>query len=178
MSEAGGTAPLERQEYGPAEVIFREGEPGEVAFVIEKGKVEISALREGREVVLLHLGEGELLGEMALIDEKVRSAAARALEPTTLVVIHRDQVREKIESADPLLNLFLKVILERLRVTTRRVEQERQVAEGGSLERSGAFKQVRDRAMSALAQEQDLKRAVEQREFLTFFQPFRFQPFK
>jgi len=171
MSGAGVKDPLERQEYGPGQVIFREGEPGEVAFVVEKGTVEISALRQGRSVVLLHLGEGELLGEMALIDEKLRSASARAVEPTTLVVIHRDQVREKIESADPLLNLFLKVILERLRVTTRLVERERQAAEVGAHEPSGAFKQVRDRAMSMLAQEQDLKRAVERHEFVVFFQP-------
>jgi EAL domain-containing protein (putative c-di-GMP-specific phosphodiesterase class I) len=171
MSPTGGRDPLERQDYGPGEVIFREGEPGDVAFVVERGRVEISALRQGQDVVLVHLGEGELLGEMALIDEKVRSASARAIEATSLVVIHRDQVREKIESADPLLNLFLKVILERLRVTTRLVERQRQAAEDVEEEPSGSFKQVRDRAMSLLAQEQDLKRAVERREFMTFFQP-------
>ena len=50
------------------EWIFREGDPGDRAFVIESGLVEITHERGGVLETLAHLGPGELLGEMALID--------------------------------------------------------------------------------------------------------------
>src|SRR5512136_2401242 len=101
--------PLSRQTLPPRAVVFREGEAGDCAYVIENGQIEISALRQGKETVLAVLADGELFGEMALIDQQVRSATAKTLVTTTLVVINRDQVQSKISSADPWLSLFLKV---------------------------------------------------------------------
>ncbi|MCP4898112.1 MAG: cyclic nucleotide-binding domain-containing protein, partial [bacterium] len=117
---------LFRKEFHPGAVIFREGEAGETAFVIESGGVEISAFRGDTKVVIATLGEGELFGEMALIDGQVRSATARATTNTILIIIARDQVERRIDGVDPLLNLFLKVILKRLRTPTRLLDLHRE----------------------------------------------------
>ena len=68
-------APLEFQ---PGEVIFREGEPGSSFYLITEGTVRISK-GDGEESETLGLiGAGDFIGEMAVIDGKLRSAAATA----------------------------------------------------------------------------------------------------
>lgn len=106
---------VDRKVYYPHTLIFREGEPGDCAYLIDKGVVEISILRNGQSAILAQLTEGDLFGEMSLIDDQVRSATARALEKTELVVIDREIVNGKMAKADPLVNLFLRVILQRYR---------------------------------------------------------------
>ncbi|MFQ5444277.1 MAG: cyclic nucleotide-binding domain-containing protein, partial [Nitrospinales bacterium] len=70
---------IDREVFLRGSKIFRDGEPGNCAYLIEKGSVEISSHRKGKKIVLATLSEGELLGEMALIDNSVRSATATAL---------------------------------------------------------------------------------------------------
>lgn len=61
--------------YDPAQVIFRQGDPGDTMYVVEDGVVEIR-LESG--AVLGHLAKGEFFGEMALVDDSPRSASAVA----------------------------------------------------------------------------------------------------
>ncbi len=168
MSEA-----LYRQQFLPGELIFREGEAGDAAYVIDEGAVEIAALRHGQEVVLAHLTVGELFGEMALLDGQLRSATARALETTTLVVIHRDQVERQLVQADPLLNLFVKVILERLRSTNSLVDRRGRSRQppAASPDHATGYDLARERAMSVLRLEQEMRSGLEQGQFETFYQP-------
>ena len=65
-----------RRRFAPGEVIFREGEAGDVAYIVEEGRVEISSLVNGRKHVMAVLGAGDLFGEMALIDQNERTASA------------------------------------------------------------------------------------------------------
>jgi CRP-like cAMP-binding protein len=83
-----------REEHQPGSTIFREGEPGDCAYVIERGVVRLETLRRGRKITIADLGEGELFGEMALIDGEVSPSTASATEETVLVVISLDQLRD------------------------------------------------------------------------------------
>ena len=65
------------------EVIFRAGDPGDKAYVVKEGEVEIDV--PGREPIVL--GPGGIFGEMALIDNQTRSAGARTRTDTQLVII-------------------------------------------------------------------------------------------
>ena len=104
-----------RQIFRPGELIFGEGTPGDVAFIIERGEVEITCLRQGRNVRLGLLGAGEIFGEMALIDDNLRTATARAAEETEVIAISREQIQGKLQSADTITSLLLRLLLKRFR---------------------------------------------------------------
>ena len=87
--------------FDPDEYIFEEGDPGDCAYIIESGSVEVSLDKGGRKLVIATLGAGEVLGEMAIIDNHPRTATARAIERTKVTAIPLDYVEQKIENADP-----------------------------------------------------------------------------
>jgi len=67
---------LHPREYRPEEIIFHQGEPGVGMYIIEEGVVKI--VFEPTNRLLAELGPGEFFGELALLDESPRSAAAIA----------------------------------------------------------------------------------------------------
>src|SRR5262245_58039676 len=77
-----------RHEAG--EQIFQAGEPGRELFVVESGRVEVSARDESdREIQLSVLGPGTFFGEISLLDGGVRTASVRALEGVALLALDR-----------------------------------------------------------------------------------------
>jgi len=104
-----------RRVFESGEVIFREGEPGDSAYIIEEGRVEVTGLISGQSIRIAEVGMGEIVGEMALVDNQFRAGTATALDRCEVVLVPREYIREKLEHADPLLNLLLKVILARFR---------------------------------------------------------------
>src|SRR5512144_2673983 len=75
------------REYQPGEVLFREGESGEVMFVMQAGAVRISKAVGGEEKVLAVLGPGEFLGEMAILNGRPRTATATVVEPARCLLL-------------------------------------------------------------------------------------------
>ncbi len=76
--------------YKSGEVILRENEAGDTAYIIEQGRVEIIKELDDRYVHLAYLGVGQTFGEMSMIDDKPRSATVKAVEDTLVREIHRD----------------------------------------------------------------------------------------
>ena len=75
--------------------IFRHGDVGEKLYVIIEGRVRITREVQGMgEEALAVVGPGEAFGEMALLDDSVRSADARVHERCRLLAIHRDAFEE------------------------------------------------------------------------------------
>jgi F420-non-reducing hydrogenase small subunit len=97
-------------------VVFREGDLGELMYIIQSGGVEISQLQEGREVVLALLERGDFFGEMALVDQRPRSATVTTIQPTRLLPLSRSSFLERI-SQDPGVAFHL------FKSLSRRVEQ-------------------------------------------------------
>ena len=104
---------LHRETYPAGEIIFREGDSGDSAYLIEEGSVEVSVSSTQNS----HIGKGELFGEIALIDQQPRTATVRAIEKTTLIPIPRKLVKELLEKTDPVVRHLLLTILERYRAT-------------------------------------------------------------
>ena len=72
--------------------------------------------RQGdQKLVLSNLGEGDILGEMAIIDKLPHTATAQAMEPTRVLAIPLDYIGEKIADSDPTIRLFLRHIMARYR---------------------------------------------------------------
>lgn len=105
-----GTLP--RVELPADSTVFSFGEAGDSAFVIEKGSVEVLAA-DGHRLATLMVGA--LFGEVALLDQQVRTATVRTLEPTSLFRIERDHVSELLKRADPVVRHLLTLLLERFR---------------------------------------------------------------
>lgn len=106
---------LVRESFAVGQVIFNAGEPPRFAYIIQSGSVEISTLRDGKDVVLGVLGPGDLFGEMALVDALPRSATATAREATTCVVMRASEFQKRVESSDPIVRALLKMLTARLR---------------------------------------------------------------
>ena len=72
------------------DVLFREGEVGDFAYQVVKGKIEVCKFNGDEYVTLAILEKGALFGEMALIDKQPRSAMARAINESTVKEIDKD----------------------------------------------------------------------------------------
>ncbi|MGB0590464.1 MAG: EAL domain-containing protein [Myxococcota bacterium] len=151
--------------------IFQGGEAGTHAYLIEQGKVEIFTHYSGERVVLRILGPGDILGDMALLDNAPRSASALAIVPTTATVITRDQLAGRMEQADPVLRLLLNEMLARYRRELRRFKGQN-VEEGNpSVTPPLGINVAHLGAIDKIKMEGELREALEKDEFKLYFQP-------
>ena len=100
------------------EVLFRQGDPSSELFGIVNGKVAIlTRSPDGRESLVAVLDEGSLFGELGLFDQGPRSADARALEETNVLVLGYEVVRAAIDEHPTLLWIIVRLLARRLRST-------------------------------------------------------------
>lgn len=124
QSELEGLARHARIErYAPNAVIFWKGDPGTSMMVVVSGSVRIRSFSaQGREVVLNIINPGEVLGEIALLDGKERTADAIAMGPVELLVLARRDFLPFLEHHHEICIRLLTVLCERLRRTSEQVE--------------------------------------------------------
>ncbi|MEO1590182.1 MAG: EAL domain-containing protein, partial [Cyanobacteria bacterium J06632_22] len=116
-------------QFEAGELIFSTGDPGEQAYIIEAGQIEIFIDPGAQPLSLRQLGPGDVLGEMAVIDAAPRSASARALVPTRCLVISSQQISERIDESDPVVRLLITTLLDRMRSLTHRPRLNRSSAD-------------------------------------------------
>ncbi len=105
---------VERLTFQSGDYIFKEGDSANNAYIIQSGSVEIVKSGE-EEVVLATIPEGGIFGEMALIDDKPRMAAARMKKGGTLIVVSRGTFEAKLKKTDPFIRMLLKIFVETIR---------------------------------------------------------------
>jgi len=154
-----------RERYAAGQSVFREGDWGEDAYLIEKGKVEITVTRNGEEVTVATLHEGEMFGEIALVDRLPRTASVVVVEDCTLIPITRELVVTKMKQSDPLLSHLLGVVVSRYRDA-----REGNPARAEATTDEGTMR-LRDYAINQLKIAQFLSDALVRNEFELFFQP-------
>jgi len=94
-------------------VVFIKGDRGHSAYIVRSGKVEI---REAGRVVEA-MAEGEVFGEMALIDSEPRSASAVAVGPTELAVIDKAAFHKLVRDDPDFALAVMRLMSRRLRAT-------------------------------------------------------------
>ena len=105
------------------EVIFHQGDPGQMLYLIQSGHVRIFVMgEEGQETSVTLCGPGDIFGELAVIDGLPRSASAAALEDTVVLTLSRDRLREHMRRAPQLALNFMRALSVRLRSSTQQVE--------------------------------------------------------
>ncbi|MDZ7763593.1 MAG: cyclic nucleotide-binding domain-containing protein [Melioribacteraceae bacterium] len=84
--------------YEANEYIFYQGDPGIALYMIREGTAVITQSVNGSEVVeLAHLERGDFFGELALLDDEVRSGSAIATAPSNIAVIFKPDLDEFVE---------------------------------------------------------------------------------
>ncbi len=163
---------FDREIFAGGERIFNYGDPGDCAYLIEEGAVEVIVVEQGRERRIKLIGKGELFGEVSLIDRKPRTATVRAIEKTVLVPIPRKLVDGLLEKSDPILRHLLLVILERFR-DTHNISSKLAAGEENIQEQSILSRKTKGEATQKIALAHGMSRALSHEEFRLHYQPIR-----
>lgn len=107
---------LKRDVYFPGDSLFSEGDPGDTAFIVESGEIEIFRTEQGKEIRLGKVGPGALIGEMALIDDEPRMATARAVCQSVAVTLSRAAFEKRVSAADPFVRKLLRILTRYIRL--------------------------------------------------------------
>jgi CRP-like cAMP-binding protein len=108
--------PVTLLKYKKGEQIIKEGDYGISIYKITRGKVQVTVEAEGEEVLLAILGQGEILGEMIVLDRSVerRNATVKAIEDSELEAWHPQTIVNEYEDMPPILKYFAGQALSRL----------------------------------------------------------------
>ncbi len=105
------------------EVILHAGDHTDNLYIILSGTLRVLVSdEEGREAILSILHQGELFGEMGVIDDHPRSATVMAIEPVELVVIAKSDFRLTLEENFDLALYIMRSLVKRLRQADRKIE--------------------------------------------------------
>ncbi len=115
------------------EQLFAEGSPGDRAYVITDGKLEVVKASGPREVLLNVLGAGDVVGEMALLEGNPRMASVNARTDSTLVAITKDQLDDLLTTSLPATRALFYTVLGRWRSTEGMLRQGEKMAQLGTL---------------------------------------------
>ena len=115
------TAELTRK-YPQDTMVFSESQNGAEMFIIQSGEIEISKVVQGNEVTLAVLKKGDMFGEMALLENKPRSASAIARTDCVLMVINRSNFNQMVSTQPQLIFKLTMTFAERIWSMYRQLE--------------------------------------------------------
>ncbi len=99
----------------PLEILFSEGDLGDTAYSIEKGELEVSKLCGSEKVIIGYRGKGEIIGEMALVQDLPRMATITAVNHAIVVPISEDNISEELGNSPILIQRMMGLLFNRLR---------------------------------------------------------------
>ena len=124
IKSTGVKAPIEMLEpdtkqmvrvYNRESMIFCECQSGTELYIIQKGRVKISKIVDNSEVLLAVLREGDMFGEMALLENKPRSATAiTAAEECQLLAVNRQNFNQMVTTQPQLIARLTTTLADRI----------------------------------------------------------------
>jgi EAL domain-containing protein (putative c-di-GMP-specific phosphodiesterase class I) len=161
--------------------IFRSGDVGNCAYIIDEGEVEIGIPLNDHQTIHNRLGAGEMFGEMALIDDHKRIGSARAVSDTVMRVITANQILDRLHHADQVIAFILRITLMRYRdlLQQMRCAKESAGPAGPAKDRLATDQVMTDHlarpdsrdAVAKLELENELREGLEKGELRLHFQP-------
>ena len=104
-------------------VIFKEGDPGNIMYILVEGAVELRKEVQGAEIVLKTIDQkNDFFGEMALIDGKPRSATAVAIKPTRLIPVDINAFEKMVLTNGKFAWKIIGILSDRIRETNKQLE--------------------------------------------------------
>ncbi len=110
------------RDFPAGTVLFREGDPGGEMFVVQRGKVSISARVGAVEKVLSTLGPGEFFGEMSILNRAPRSATAACVEDCQLLVVDARTFEAMVRASSEIAVRMIQKLAGRLAEADRQIE--------------------------------------------------------
>ena len=110
------------REYSDKSILFCENETGDDVFIIQEGKIRITKIVEDQEVLLAVLNPGDIVGEMALIENKLRSANVVAFGKTKVLAINKKNFEVLIENQPHMTLRIIQLLSERIWTAYRHLE--------------------------------------------------------
>ncbi len=131
LEELGQIAAIaETHQFEPGETLFRPGDPGDNAYIIVSGRIELFLEDErGRRQSLTCLDPGTCFGEMALMDGEPRSAGAAVQEKALLMLLGREDFLRVMNRYPSIAQGIIAQLSRRLRRTNRQLNSFQSAAE-------------------------------------------------
>ncbi len=133
--------------YEKGAVVFHQGDPGDVMYIIQSGAVEVSRIQGEQKVVFALLEQGDFFGEMALIDRRPRSATVTTISRSRLLPLTRDSLMDRMRSDPGVVLHLLRTLSQRIGQSSRLLrtmvqgdEAMLSISEGGQEENAEKFK--------------------------------------
>lgn len=110
--------------YPKGATVFTGGQKEDGIYIIYNGRVKVTMLNpDGREKTLAVLSEGELIGEVTLLGDELRTAGIETLENTTFLIISRRDFISLMDSIPILAFRVIEILSKRLRRANRHIEE-------------------------------------------------------
>ena len=141
------------------EVLLRQGEPGDEMYIIMSGELEVSRRQAGQETFLASRGPGDVIGEMALLEQEPRSASVRAVADSRLLVIDRQAFVTLLDCSPTASLTILRTVVQRLRTSESVLMQQEKLSSLGTMA-AGLAHQLNNPAAAASRNVRLLEEAV------------------
>lgn len=105
---------FDRRSVAKDQILIKEGDEGTIAFLIQFGELMVYSEKDGHEIELARLGPGQIVGEMALIFDSLRTASVKATQDTNVIVITRQQFQDKLAESDPMFRAIVQMLSKRI----------------------------------------------------------------
>jgi len=120
VSEEKSTTELQTKQ-----VVFRQGDPADAIFYIQKGKIKLTVLsKQGKEAVIAILGKGDFFGEGCLAGQPLRMATATAMSECSVVRMKKGRMVRVLQKEPAFSEMFVTYLLSRnIRIEEDLVDQ-------------------------------------------------------
>jgi CRP-like cAMP-binding protein len=107
---------FKKVDFAAHTVIFEEGAAGDAAYMIRSGRIDIrKGTQSSNPQTLAELGKGDVIGELALFDDRPRMASAVCLTDVVCIRISRDKFHELMSTMDPAMESIVLTMVKRVR---------------------------------------------------------------
>lgn len=122
----------DRVSYRTGEIVFRQGDPGDAAYVILEGRADILAEAGGSQIKIAELADNAIVGEIAILCDVARTATVRAAGPLEALRIRKDDFLKLLADYPDMMFEILRSLAQRLtRTTTELTEARAMIKNGG-----------------------------------------------
>lgn len=107
---------IKKRVFNENEIIFEEGGAGDFAYMVMSGEIGIyKNLRSEAPMRLAILYKGDIFGEMALLDDSPRLAAAKAHTQAICLAVSKKEFAARLNKTDPIIKSIMNCMMQRVR---------------------------------------------------------------